>query len=355
MPLSGPRPGRDPEPPLAFAAPRLRSRSGLLVALCATASLALVSVPSSGTAAPRPDLKEAERQVEALYHKAEQATERYNDARITLKQAERSFSQAQRRSASQQSRVSELQRSVGAFAAESYRNGGIDQTLQLVFADDPQDFIDRAASLDALSTRQARALRGVVEARRELRANQVLAAQQLAIVEQQRRALAGEKAEVERNLRAAQAVLNRLEAKSRARLSARASRDDGPREDLLANLPLPNSARAAKAIGFALRQIGDRYVWAADGPDGFDCSGLTMAAWRAAGVSLPHSSRQQYATGRKVPRGQLAPGDLVYFYSPISHVGIYLGDGKMVHAPNPGRRVEIAPIDRMPYTGATRP
>ena len=332
-----------------------RPRRSVFAALCATATIATLAVPSAGVASPRTDLDQAQREVEALYHKAEQATERYNEARITLKEAERGFAQAQRRSTSQQTKVSELQRTVGAFAAESYRNGGIDQTLQLVFSDDPQEFIDRAASLDALSTRQARVLRRVVEARGQLRANQVVAAQQLALVEQHRRSLGAEKAEVEKNLRSARAVLNRLEAKSRARLSARASRDDGPRADLLEALPLPDTARAAKAVAFALRQIGDRYIWAADGPDGWDCSGLTMGAWRAAGVSLPHSSRQQYSSGRKVPRSALAPGDLVYFYSPISHVGIYLGNGAMVHAPHPGSRVEIAPIDRMPWAGATRP
>jgi cell wall-associated NlpC family hydrolase len=80
-----------------------------------------------------------------------------------------------------------------------------------------------------------------------------------------------------------------------------------------------------------------------------------MMAWRAAGVSLPHSSAEQFSTGQKIARSQLAPGDLVFFYSPISHVGIYLGNGRMVHAPNPSRRVEVAPIDQMPYAGATRP
>jgi peptidoglycan DL-endopeptidase CwlO len=332
-----------------------RRPTSLLIGLCAATAFALVSVPSSGVAAPQPDIDDVERQVEALYHKAEQATERYNDARLTLKEAERALAQAQRRSASQQAKVAELQHTLGAFAAESYRSGGIDRTLQLVFSDDPQEFLDRAASLDALSTREARALRRVIEARTQLKANQVAAAQHLAVVEQQRRALAAEKTEVEKNLRSARAVLDRLEEKGRARLAARASRDEGPRGDLLKNLPVPDTARAAKAINFALRQIGDRYVWGASGPDGWDCSGLTSAAWRAAGVSLPHSSRQQYASGRKVPRSELAPGDLVYFYSPISHVGIYLGNGNMVHAPNPGRRVEIAPISRMPWAGATRP
>ncbi|WP_293773414.1 C40 family peptidase [Sporichthya sp.] len=310
-----------------------------------------MSVQGSVSAAPRLDVDEARRQVEALYHKAEQATERYNEARMALQDAERKFGRAQKLASAQQSTVSELQKTVGAFAANAYRSGGMDQTLQLVFSDDPEAFIAKAASLDALSSREAGALRKVVEARRELQANQTAAAQQLAVVEAQRKALAGEKSEVEKNLRAAREVLNRLQAKDRGQLN-RASRGDD--RDLLKNLPLPNP-RAAKAIEYALGQLGDRYVWGADGPDGFDCSGLTMAAWGKAGVSLPHSSAQQYSSGDKIPRSELQPGDLVYFYSPISHVGMYLGNGRMVHAPNPSRRVEIAPIAQMPYTGATRP
>ncbi|HVE27085.1 MAG TPA: NlpC/P60 family protein [Sporichthya sp.] len=321
-----------------------------LVAVCAAFALA-VSVQGSVSAAPRVDIDQARRQVQELYHKAEQATERYNEARMALQDAERKFARAQKLAAAQQSNVSELQKSVGAFAANAYRNGGIDQTLQLVFSDDPEAFIARASDLDALSSREAGTLRKVVEARRELQANQTAAAQQLAVVEAQRKALATEKAEVEKNLRAAREVLNRLEAKDREAVS-RASRGDD--RDLLKNLPLPNP-RAARAIQFALAQLGDRYVWGASGPDGFDCSGLTMAAWRQAGVSLPHSSAQQYYSGDKIPRSELQPGDLVYFYSPISHVGIYIGNGKMVHAPNPSRRVEIAPIAEMPYAGATRP
>ncbi len=333
--------------------PHLRSARPArgLVAVCAAVCLT-VTIPSSVSAAPKIDVEDARRQVEVLYHKSEQATERYNEARSALQDAERRFSRAQRRAASQQATVSELQKSVGAFAATAYRNGGIDQTLQLVFSEDPEEFIARAASLDALSAREAGALRRVVEARRELRANQVAAAQQLAVVEAQRKSLAAEKSEVEKNLRAAREVLNRLEAKDRSKLVGRASRDDD--RNLLKDLPLPD-ARAGKAIKFALAQLGDRYVWGASGPDGWDCSGLTMTAWGKAGVSLPHSSAQQYSSGRKIPRSALEPGDLVYFYSPISHVGIYLGNGRMVHAPNPSRRVEIAPLSQLPYTGATRP
>ena len=330
----------------------LRVRRGLIACVGAT-SLVAGNLSGSGVAAPRPDLDQARRQVAALYHKAEQATERYNDVRIALTEAERQFRRVQQQAARQQVIVAQLQRTVGAFAADAYRNAGINPTLQLVFSDDPQAFVARAALLEVLSARQAATLRKVIEARRVLAANQNTAAAHLGQVENQRRALAAEKAEVEQNLRAARTVLDRLQAKERAALLGRSSRKDD--RTRLTALPLPDSSRAGEAVKFALQQIGDRYVWAAAGPDAWDCSGLTMAAWRAAGVSLPHSSAQQFTIGRKIPRAELAPGDLVYFYSPISHVGIYIGNGLMVDAPNPSERVRITPISTMPYAGATRP
>jgi cell wall-associated NlpC family hydrolase len=336
----------------------------VLLALSVSAGVAaittLASAPTQAT--PKPSLAEVRRQVEALHHKAEQATERYNDARIALRDAERRLAQAQRRAAGQQAQVSALQDIVGAFAAASYRSGGLDQTLQLVFAKDPKQFIDRAASLDALSLRQAQALRRTIAARQELHANQLAAAQQLAAVEKARADLAGNKAEVQRNLRKAQSLLNSLEAEQRARLLPRASRGGGSRSDGGASgggggasYTGPASGRAAAALRYAYAQIGDRYEWGAAGPDSFDCSGLTMMAWRQAGVSLPHSSRQQYSAGRHVARSDLQPGDLVFFYSPISHVGIYVGGGKMIHAPNPSERVKIDPLSYLPFVGAVRP
>ena len=331
-----------------------RHPAGLRRAVVAcVASTAILAVNlSASTAAPRIDAEEAGRQVQALYHQAEQATERYNEVRMALTDAEREFSRAQRNATRQQAAISELQQSVGSLAADAYRSGGLNRTLQLLLAEDPEVFLARAATLDALSAREAAALRQVIEARRELRAAQTAAAAQLAAVEAQRAALATEKAEIQRNLRAARAVLNRLEAKERKEFD-RASRDDA--RTSLTDLPVPSSARAAKAVQFALAQVGDRYVWGAAGPDAWDCSGLTMGAWKAAGVSLPHSSAQQYATGRKIPRSELEPGDLVYFYSPISHVAIYIGNGQMVDAPNPSKTVRILPLSYMPYVGATRP
>ena len=103
-----------------------------------------------------------------------------------------------------------------------------------------------------------------------------------------------------------------------------------------------------------MAQRGKPYVWAAAGPGSFDCSGLTMYAYAAAGVSLPHSSRMQSQMGQPVSRDQLQPGDLVFFYSPVSHVGIYIGNGQMVHAPTSGDVVKVASVDSMSASARPR-
>jgi len=108
------------------------------------------------------------------------------------------------------------------------------------------------------------------------------------------------------------------------------------------------------AVAYAKAQIGKSYVYGAAGPDSFDCSGLTMAAWSQAGVSLPHSSSAQYSSGQHISESELQPGDLVFYYSPISHVGMYIGDGQIVNALNPGSGVQVSGLHDMPYSGAVR-
>ncbi len=122
------------------------------------------------------------------------------------------------------------------------------------------------------------------------------------------------------------------------------------------DLPVPANGRAGIAVQAAMAQTGDRYVWGAEGPNSFDCSGLTKYAWGKAGVSLSHSSKAQFGEGRRVSRGDLMAGDLVFYGSPISHVGMYIGNGRMVHAPNPGKPVKTDDLDYMSgYVGAVRP
>ncbi|MET1008256.1 MAG: NlpC/P60 family protein, partial [Propionibacteriaceae bacterium] len=115
-----------------------------------------------------------------------------------------------------------------------------------------------------------------------------------------------------------------------------------------------SSSKAAKAVRFAKKQIGDRYRYGASGPGSWDCSGLTQGAWKSAGKKLPHSARQQYKKGKKVSKSNLKPGDLVFYYRGISHVGIYVGKGKIVHASRPGKPVGYAKLNSMPYQGARR-
>jgi cell wall-associated NlpC family hydrolase len=116
------------------------------------------------------------------------------------------------------------------------------------------------------------------------------------------------------------------------------------------------STKGLKALAYAKAQIGEPYIRNGDGPYGFDCSGLTLKAWAAAGVKgMPHSARQQYSKYKKVSKGNLRKGDLVFFYSPIRHVGLYAGNGKVLHASNPSKPIGYLPMKYMPYAGAVRP
>ena len=167
--------------------------------------------------------------------------------------------------------------------------------------------------------------------------------------------------------RARLAVLEDAQADRRQAAAVRATRDEqrvapqNPRSDTQSDTepapaPVPPSGRGAVALNFARAQLGKPYVFGAAGPNAFDCSGLTMRAWEAAGVSLPHSSRNQYATvGTKVAISDLRPGDLITFYSDQHHVGIYAGNGQVIHAPNSRSVVKYEQVAYMPFAGAVRP
>ena len=118
---------------------------------------------------------------------------------------------------------------------------------------------------------------------------------------------------------------------------------------------IPASGRAAAAVRYAMAQVGKAYVYGAAGPNAYDCSGLTMASWAAAGVGLPHSSSAQYGSGTHISASQLQPGDLVFYYHPISHVGMYIGNGMIVNAENPSTGVRVTGLYSMPYVCAVCP
>ncbi|MGW2301011.1 NlpC/P60 family protein [Streptomyces sp. NPDC001809] len=354
-----------------------RTAATLALASAATATL----FEGSGHAEPRPTTAQVREKVDRLYEEAEVATERYNGAKEKADAARTAFERLRDEAARRTQRLNTARDALGSMAAAQYRSGGLDPAVQLALTSDPDQYLDRAARAEKAADRQAVAVDGV---RRELAAVQRLRGESAGRLE----ALGGHEAELRRQkaavlgkLGAARTLLARLTAEERARYEAaeaarntsagndrtgaaapaapaavRADRSSGGRGGRSAD-PAPVTApagRASQAISFARAQLGKPYVWGATGPSGYDCSGLTQAAWRAAGVSLPRTTYTQINAGRRVPRSQLAPGDLVFFYSGISHVGLYIGGGQMIHAPRPGAPVRIAPIDEMPFAGATR-
>lgn len=319
-----------------------------LTGLIAVAGVALV--PTSPSAA-EPDVDDVQAKVDRLYHQAEQAAERHNDARLQLAELQKDLSALKADQAAQQAKVDDMQSVVDEAIAAQYEAQGLSATTELVLADDPGEFLGELTTLDAYNETQAQVIDDyakeaeALEIRRE--ATQARA-EELAEV---KRTLAKEKATADAKLAEAEQLLDKLEAKEREEFLAEASRGSTTR--LPANVSA--TGRAAAAVNYALAQVGDSYVYGAAGPDAFDCSGLTMMAWAQAGVGLPHSSGAQQGYGARVSQSDLQPGDLVFYYSPVSHVGIYIGGGRMVHAANPGTGVVISGVFSMPYSGAVRP
>ena len=354
-----------------MANPRTRSIRPIRIAVASiTAALVVVGlVPSAGSAAPKLTVAQAKAQMAALQGQAEVAQESYNSAQVKLADGQKVLKQIQARVARSQAAVSAAQVSVGRLASAAYRSGGVDQTLQLLLADNPTQFLDQASALDGVSRRQSDVLRTVAAAQQRLAMDKLAAAQQLGRLQVITDAAAKDYAEVQAKVAAATAVFNSLAAADRAALvasqaaaRARAAAAAKARAGAT-HRPSRGGSRhfgggsgiGAGAAAFALAQVGDSYVWGATGMSSWDCSGLTMKAYASVGVSLPHSSRSQYSSGRHISYSNLQPGDLVFFYSPIHHVGIYIGGGMIVHAANPGAGVTTDPLSSMPFSGAVRP
>jgi len=343
---------------------RLSSPRRALAALCAAAVIGGLVFAAPGYADPEPTLAEVRDRVAALHHKAEQATERYNTATDEQAAVKRRLAKAQAAVESQQQKVDELTADMAGFAAASYRAGGIDPTLNALIADDPADFLAKASVIDAYANQQADQLAAVATEQQRLEQGKLLADEELNRLKAVEADLTQQQQTIEQHLAEAEELLAGLEADERAKLDAervereraaaaeRASRGGGSETPPAV---IPASGRGQIALDFALAQLGDPYSYGAEGPDAWDCSGLTMMAWAQAGVSLPRSSGAQIGVGTRVSYSQLEPGDLVFFYSPISHVGIYAGNDQVVHATHPGDVVSLDPMSTMPFSGATRP
>jgi cell wall-associated NlpC family hydrolase len=325
----------------------------------------------TGHADPQLSPAQVKAKVDKLYEEAEVATQKYDGAKDKAHKAEQRLNVLRDEAARKEDRLNTARDALGSIAAAQYRSGGLDPALQLALSDNPDQYLEGAAFAERAGSRQAEAVARVRKQLREIEQLRGAAHVELASLKSRQTELKSAKKTINGKLDAARQLLSRLTdeqlaqlgdlgaaggagstGSARQRASRSAPRDLGPVSSP-GSVAAPNS-RAAEAVAYAYGKLGSPYVWGATGPDAFDCSGLAQAAYRAAGISLPRTTYAQINAGRRISRSELLPGDLVFFYSGISHVGIYVGNGQMIHAPNPSAPVRLAPVDEMPFAGATR-
>ena len=356
-------------------------------------SLAVFGVVAVGApASADPDLdrlrervSDVSDQVDDLYHEAEVANERYLKAQGEYEDAAKQLTISSKAVKRQSAKLAEMTADMGGFAAAAYRQGMVDPTMHLVLSDDPTQALSESMMLDAYASQQSSALSTVAAERAVLGQKQADVEEDAAMLEVIEKQMAQEKDALEAKVDQADSLLDSLkdrereilaqieaererEAERRAEAAARAARD-AEREAVAAAAPAaapetepepapappPASGRGAAAVAFAMGQIGDAYVYGGTGPSGWDCSGLTSGAWAAAGVSIPRTSQAQLYGLPRVAPSNARPGDIVVYYSGASHVGIYIGNGQVVHASRPGVPVGTAPMHSMPVVGVVRP
>lgn len=335
-----------------------QARTGIL-ALLSLALIIPITPPTS--AAPSADLLRVRQEVEQLQDDAAEAGENAQAAKVQLQRLRAQLSTVQQEADSQKKVVEKIRNSLATIAVARYKSTGLGEGVELLFSSDPSLYLSSAGSLENITRKQAAQLRKFATAKQRLDATSLTVADKLRLVQAAEARYRAQAAQVKSKLEAAEKLLSKLEAKDRERLRKIQEMDAAEREAYSreqAKLANTVSGRAGLALRYAVKQIGDNYVWGAAGPVRWDCSGLTMRAFEQAGVRLPHSSRAQFNYGRSIARNNLLPGDLVFFGSPISHVGIYIGKGKMVHAPRPGARVQIVEFGnyfgKKRYVGARR-
>jgi cell wall-associated NlpC family hydrolase len=299
--------------------------------------------------------------VDRLRTLAAEKFEDANEATIRIKALEKETNSLLTREAVLQKELDAASTTLSRIAIAQYTAGGIGQGLDLLFSSDPTRYLSDAGTMDLLARNYSKQLREYATTKQKVEASQFVVADRTALLRLEREKLNRQVALAKSDLAKAEKILKSLKKEDRERLA----REEAAREDKILNASKKyaqsykgDNSRGSVALKYALKQVGDVYVWAAAGPTRWDCSGLTMRAFQQAGVSLPHSSRIQVKYGKSISAGSLKPGDLLFFGKPISHVSIYMGGGKMVQAPRPGKRVEVVKFVRMfgkkPFVGARR-
>jgi peptidoglycan DL-endopeptidase CwlO len=349
--------------------------------------------PASLPAAAEPPLTVAQARdlIRQLQTDAAGIDQQYSDVKEQIKQGRAQLRLKQTDVRAQTKKIGEMKLRVGQIALAQFQNRSLDTAAHLVVTPDTEGFLSQMSTVQKVSENQNSTLQDYQQAQADLAALEHSAETDLAALsdkekqlesltaasdnkldqakkvlakltaDQQRQIAEAEKkaaAKANAEARAAARATAKTRAKSRAATKAPAKADTKRRTATKPDptpRPATGSSKGAKAFAYAKAQLGEPYVRNAAGPSSWDCSGLTMMAWGSVGVSLPHSSRQQFGRGRPVAKSDLQSGDLVFFYSDISHVGLYAGNGQVIHAPRPGKSVEYIKMSYMPYAGARRP
>ncbi len=322
----------------------MKSGAWLRWALGGLSSALAISLTGPAAVAA-PSLAQIQAQVNDLRDEATAAAEGAQEAKVKLAALQRSLNGIQAQAAIQGKNVDSISRALGVIAVNQYKSGSLSQSLELLFSSDPSLYLSSAGSLVSITRRKSIQLKKFQSATQKLNATSLTVEDRLAQVKVLEKKLASQSAVAQQKLKKAEGILAKLKKEDRERLArlAQEQEDADQASSIKTAKALSGvSGRAGLAMKFAFKQIGDRYVFGADGMTYWDCSGLTMRAYQTAGVNLPHSSAAQSRMGKSVPFNQKKPGDLVFFGRPVSHVGIYIGGGKMVHAPRSGSRVKIA-------------
>ncbi|MFD6974132.1 NlpC/P60 family protein [Streptomyces sp. NPDC059979] len=334
--------------------PKQPTRARVTVITAAAAAAVAFSSQGASAAPAKPSKDEVKTQVDALYEEAEQATEKFNGAKERQEKLEKEIGQIQDQVARGQSELNDMRNALGSMASAQYRTGGIDPSLALLLSEDPDGYLDKASSLEHLSGKQVESVQRIQTKQRTLAQQRQEAAGKLADLDATRKELGEKKKASQDKLAEARALLNTLTAQERAALKdeeTRASRADGARVDL-GNVSA--SGRAGAALAAAKTKVGSAYISGEEGPSAFDCSGLTQWAYKQAGVSISRVTYTQANDGTRISKSQLQPGDLVFFYGDLHHVGLYAGNNMTLHASNPRGGVKYESLDNMPFQFGVR-
>ncbi|MET8925513.1 NlpC/P60 family protein [Streptomyces sp. NPDC004623] len=348
---------------------------------CATAAitlvcaLALLTAPVQAMAAPIPEpgptstapasagksLDEVRQEIDTLYRMAGAATDAYNLAEEQAKKQSGEIVRLTKSIADGQAKIAELKDRAGAQAREQYRNGGLPPGAQLVLSGDPNLFMDGVNQARQGQQATKGMLTELEQAQEDLETYTKDANLNWEKIEANRVKQAKAKKSIDGKIEAAEKLESQLAKEERARLleleqnAAYTAQTAWLSSGALKDINREASGAGKQAVAFATGQIGKPYVWGAEGPGSYDCSGLTSQAWAAAKRPIPRTSQEQWRQLPRIPVQDMRPGDLIIYHGDASHVGMYVGDGQIVHAPRPGRNVTLAGAGSMQILGVVRP